>query len=156
MRQRLTRVLILAVVATLASGAADAAQKRHRSDRGPADSAAAAFWGNLLQMDRGGNPRGHRSPSVKPAPTEPQQRTERAVRIPRGSGTYIPPVNPSPYSSNSPPPPQLLQQRVEPYRPPPINSFGDRVTGAIHSYPLEKGIGNNPTDFQTYIRQRAN
>jgi hypothetical protein len=30
------------------------------------------------------------------------------------------------------------------------------VTGAIHSYPLDKGIGNNPVDQQMFIRQRAN
>ncbi len=48
------------------------------------------------------------------------------------------------------------QQTVQPYKPPPIHTFGDRVTDAIHSYPLEKGIGNNPTDQQMYIRQRAN
>jgi hypothetical protein len=48
------------------------------------------------------------------------------------------------------------QQPVKPYKPPPIHTFGDRVRDAIHSYPLEKGIGNNPTDQQMYIRQRAN
>jgi hypothetical protein len=42
------------------------------------------------------------------------------------------------------------------YTPPPITSFGDRATGAIHTYPLQKGIGNNPTDMQMYIRQNAN
>ena len=48
------------------------------------------------------------------------------------------------------------RQTVHPYKPPPINTFSDRVRNAIHSYPLEKGIGNNPTDQQMYIRQRAN
>ncbi len=42
------------------------------------------------------------------------------------------------------------------YTPPPITTFGDRATDAIHSYPLQKGIGNNPTDMQMYIRQKAN
>ena len=42
------------------------------------------------------------------------------------------------------------------YTPPPITSFGDRARDAIHSYPLQKGIGNNPTDMQMYIRQNAN
>jgi hypothetical protein len=42
------------------------------------------------------------------------------------------------------------------YKPPPINSFGDRVTGCVHSYPLNAGIGNNPTDRQSYIRHCAN
>jgi hypothetical protein len=42
------------------------------------------------------------------------------------------------------------------YTPPPIRGFGDRATDAIHSYPLQKGLGNNPTDMQMYIRQKAN
>ena len=42
------------------------------------------------------------------------------------------------------------------YTPPPITSFGDRARDAIHSYPLQKGIGNNPTNMQMYIRQNAN
>jgi hypothetical protein len=45
---------------------------------------------------------------------------------------------------------------VQPYQPPPIASFGDRATNAIHSYPLQNGIGNNPTDLPSYIRQNAN
>jgi hypothetical protein len=40
--------------------------------------------------------------------------------------------------------------------PPSRPSFSDRVTNCIHSYPLNAGIGNNPTDQQAYIRQCAN
>jgi hypothetical protein len=42
------------------------------------------------------------------------------------------------------------------YQPPKINSFSDRVTDAIHDFPLQRGIGNNPNDLQSFIRQRAN
>jgi hypothetical protein len=42
------------------------------------------------------------------------------------------------------------------YRPPPINSFSDRVTNCNHSFPLNAGIGNNPTDRSAYVRQCAN
>jgi hypothetical protein len=42
------------------------------------------------------------------------------------------------------------------YRPPPINSFSDRVTNCIHSFPLNAGIGNNPTERSAYVRQCAN
>ena len=41
-------------------------------------------------------------------------------------------------------------------QPPPITTFSDRVNSAIQAYPLEKGIGNNPTDQQMFIRQRIN
>ena len=69
---------------------------------------------------------------------------------------YIPPVNPSPYSVNSPPAASLTQPAPAPYQPPPITTFSDRVNNAIQAYPLQKGIGNNPTDQQMFIRQRLN
>jgi hypothetical protein len=67
------------------------------------------------------------------------------------SSSYVPPLTL----------PRSEPVRVAPaspgvYTPPPIRSFGDRATDAIHSYPLQKGIGNNPTDMQMYIRQNAN
>jgi hypothetical protein len=36
------------------------------------------------------------------------------------------------------------------------NSFSDRVTRCNHSFPLNAGIGNNPTDRDSYVRQCAN
>jgi hypothetical protein len=85
---------------------------------------------------------------------EPADSANRKVRIPRGSSTYIPPPNPSPDAG--PPPAVLVQPSVQPYKPPPINTFGDRVTSCIHSFPLQGGVGNNPSDQQMYIRQCAN
>ena len=146
----------MAVAGLLIAGAADAAS-RHRRSTAPVDSAEAAFWGGLVPMENGVPVimKGYHPPA---APTEPQERTDRRVKIPRGSSSFvdIPPVNPSPYSANSPPAPALTQPMVQPYQPPPINSFGDRVTNAIHAFPLERGIGNNPNDLQSFIRQRAN
>ena len=80
--------------------------------------------------------------------TSPKKK-KAAPKIPRGSG-YI--------TSAGLPRTQAITVPSAPgvYKPPPINSFGDRARDAIHSYPLEKGIGNNPTDQQMYIRQRAN
>ena len=57
---------------------------------------------------------------------------------------------------NSPPAAALTQPVPQPYKPPPITTFSDRVNNAIQAYPLEKGIGNNPTDQQMFIRQRLN
>ena len=112
-------------------------------------------------MDRDGTPiimQGYRSPQYdagRRAQPEPRQRADRPVKIPRGSSTYIPPPNPSPYSVNSPPAAALTQPAPQPYKPPPITTFSDRVNSAIQAYPLEKGIGNNPSDQQQFIRQRA-
>lgn len=73
-----------------------------------------------------------------------------AVSIPAGGGDYVSPQLPSdPPSTGTPP-------VVQPYKPPSITTFSDRVSGAIQSYPLQRGIGNNPTNMQEYIRQKAN
>ena len=97
----------------------------------------------------------HPSPAVARGGA-PSERADRPVHIPRGSSTYIPPPNPSPYSANSPPAAALTQPAPAPYQPPPITTFSDRVNSAIQAYPLQNGIGNNPTDRQMFIRQRLN
>jgi len=52
--------------------------------------------------------------------------------------------------------PALPQSGPGVYQPRQINSFGDRVTNAIHAYPLQRSLGNNPVNEQMFIRQRAN
>jgi hypothetical protein len=69
----------------------------------------------------------------------------RSVRIPRGSSATIP----SRVGATT-------GQAVQPYNPPRITTYSDRVTNSIHSYPLQKGVGNNPTDQQMFIRQNSN
>jgi len=159
---RHTTVLTLALAAILALGTLDAASARSKKHpaKPPAKtgSAESAFWGNLVPMENG-TPvimKGYHPPRLTTEEAQPEQRADRPIRIPRGSGTYIPPPNPSPYSRSSPPAAALTGPAPAPYIPPPINTFSDRVTGAIHAYPLEKGIGNNPIDQQQFIRQRAN
>ena len=104
---------------------------------------------------QGYNSRAKRSTSPSAAPDQ-QQRKLRADRPrPLGSSTLIAPVNPSP---NAGPTPQQIinQQTAQPYRPPPINTYSDRVGNCIQSFPLNGGIGTNPRDQQSYIRQCAN
>jgi hypothetical protein len=149
MTMRLAKPLIIALAALLIAGQADAAtRKKQRIPR--------EIGSTGVQVDRDGTPiiiEGYRPPRL--TPELPKQRTDRSVKIPRGSSSFvdIPPVNPSPYSANSPP---ATVPMVQPYNPPPINSFGDRVTNAIHDFPLQRGLGNNPNDLQGFIRQRAN
>jgi hypothetical protein len=161
-----TKVLTLVLAAVMVVGTLDAAaarqKKKPRVSR-PAVTQIDRVPGTLVPVDRDGTPiimQGYRSPSMmrdagQPTP-EPRQRADRPIRIPRGSSTYIPPVNPSPYSVNSPPAAGLTMPAPAPYQPPPITTFSDRVNNAIQAYPLEKGIGNNPTDQQEFIRQRLN
>ena len=108
--------------------------------------------GSGLKRDSDGTPvimkedRPSRSETVRN-----KKRLHRTVRIPRGSGGYVRPSVPVNVGAGVATPPA-----AQVYRPPPITSFGDRATNAIHSYPLQKGIGNNPTDLPSYIRQNAN
>ena len=159
MRKTVAAVLTIAVAGLLAAGSADAASrhKKHQTRVATRSSAEAAFWGGLLPMENGVPVimKGYHAPKAQP---EPQKRTDRPVHIPRGSSSFvdIPPVNPSP--NRGPTPQDILRQgqAVQPYNPPPINSFGDRATNAIHDFPLQRGLGNNPNDLQSFIRQRAN
>jgi hypothetical protein len=81
--------------------------------------------------------------------TLPKQRGEPKQR-PRGS-SYVPETG-LPRSQ----PVQVAPATPGVYTPPPINSYGDRVIGCNHSFPLNAGIGNNPTDRSSYVRQCAN
>jgi hypothetical protein len=168
----LTKASLLALAAVLMAGASDtafAARKKHRtiqprtvlSDQAQRQRDFDRELG--IRYDENGVPiimqgfssrtkRGT-SPSAVPDEEQPKRRADRPR--PRGSGAYIPPVNPSPNAG--PTPQQILnQQTAQPYKPPPINTFSDRVGNCIHSFPLNAGIGNNPRDQQSYIRQCAN
>jgi hypothetical protein len=80
---------------------------------------------------------------VKKQPKQPRQRTYRG-------SSYVPPANlPRTEAIVTPQAPGV-------YTPPPINSFSDRVTKCNHSFPLNAGIGNNPSDRSSYVRQCAN
>jgi hypothetical protein len=156
----LPKALMLALAAVLAFGTLDAASARakKRHVKHPETPIVTRDYdGTPIIMEGFRMPRAKREekggPEALPQQGErPKERAAPPVRIPRGSSTYIPPPVPSPYAGSPPP----LTQPPGVYRPPPINSFGDRVIDAIHAYPLEKGLGNNPADQQMFIRQRAN
>ena len=161
------KILTLALAALMVLGTLDTAlaqKKKVRANPQPtaSEDSLRHVPGQLVPVDRDGTPiimQGYRSRAITrddKESKEPMQRAERPVKIPRGSSTHIPPPSPSPYSVNSPPAAALTQPVPQPYKPPPITTFSDRVNSAIQAYPLEKGIGNNPTDQQMFIRQRLN
>jgi hypothetical protein len=167
----LTKISLVALAAVLVAGTTDAAfaaRKKHRvihrtaiSDQ---EQRKRDFDRDLgIKYDADGVPiimqgfgsrtKRSSSPSAVPSEEQPKLRADRPR--PRGSSTYIPPVNPSPNAGLTPQ--QLLNQpTVQPYNPPPINTFSDRVTNCIQSFPLNGGVGNNPRDQQSYVRQCAN
>jgi hypothetical protein len=159
------KILTLALAALMVLGTLDSASARKKARAQPQPTASEKWLrhvpGSLVPVDRDGTPiimQGYRSPAMMRSDKEikePEQRVDRPTRIPRGSSTYIPPPSPSPYSSGNPPA-ALTQPAPAPYQPPKITTFSDKVNDAIHAYPLQKGIGNNPTDQQQFIRQRVN
>jgi hypothetical protein len=174
MQAPLPNLLTFALAAVLTVGTLDTASARHRTKhRAKPQATSSERWlrtaepDHLVPIDRDGTPiimKGYRSPAMmrddKAGKLElepkPARRADRPIKIPRGSSTYIPPPDPSPYSKNSPPAAALTRPTVQPYNPPPITTFSDRVNNAIQAYPLEKGVGNNPIDQQQFIRQRLN
>jgi hypothetical protein len=140
-------ILALAAHFALAMGeSASARAKKHRERPAPTVERSTL----PVTLDESGTPiivQGQR-----PARTadHPNERAERTRTIPRGSSTYLPPVR-------SPSPPSLpLQPALPVYKPPPINGVGDRVTDCLHSFPVNAGLGNNPTNRDFYVRSCVN
>jgi hypothetical protein len=161
MKASMIKILPLALATVMVLGTLDAASARQkkRARATPPVTQSDYVPATLVPVDRDGTPiimQGFRSPRMMRDSGEPSQRADRPVKIPRGSSTYIPPPDPSPYSRNSPPAVALTQPAPQPYKPPPITTFSDRVNSAIQAYPLQKGIGNNPIDQQQFIRQQLN
>ena len=78
-----------------------------------------------------------------------EQATKRAERprlTARGSsGAYIAPLQRTPSLS-------LPQPSAAPYIPPPVNNPSAQINQLNHSFPLNGGLGNNPTNRDAYIR----
>ena len=74
------------------------------------------------------------------------ERTQRPRVTARGSGgPYIPSLQPTPSVT-------LPQPPAGPYIPPPVNNPSERINQLNQSFPLNGGLGNNPTNRDDYIR----
>ena len=110
----------------------------------------------MVDVDENGTPIIMKGPRARPKSERderPSQRAERPRKIPRGSSTYVAPI-PLPNTGRSsgivaPPP-------VTTYNPPPINNPSAQINQFNHSFPLNQGLGNNPTDRDAYIRYNLN
>ena len=79
-----------------------------------------------------------------------EQETKGAQQRPRvtargSGGPYIAPVQRTPSLA-------LPQPSASPYIPPPINNPSERIKQLNESFPLNGGLGNNPTNRDDYIR----
>ena len=78
--------------------------------------------------------------------TQPTQRAGRSRVTARGSGgPYIAAPLRAPSLT-------LTQPSAGPYIPPPINNPSERINQLNQSFPLNGGLGNNPTNRDDYIR----
>lgn len=150
-------LLLSALVALTAAGCPGGAFAKNKKPaaKPPASSAVQDYDGTPIIM-KGYQPR--RTTPIEAGSTQEtppregiEKRADQPKTVRRGSSTYVTPPLRSPSSLNATAVPMPRS-----YNPPPITTFSDRVTGAIHSYPLDRGLGNNPIDQQMYIRQRAN
>lgn len=92
--------------------------------------------------------------SRRPARAEAQEpaaeRPERSRLTPRGSsGRYVAPIQRAPSLT-------LSQPSTGPYIPPPVANPSERINQLNQSFPLNGGLGNNPTDRDSYIRYNLN
>jgi hypothetical protein len=82
----------------------------------------------------------------------PKKEAERRVNIPRGSASFVPPISsvtPLTPLISSPPP-------AAAYNPPPVSNPSERITQFNQSFQFNKGLGNNPTDRDAYVRYNFN
>jgi hypothetical protein len=125
----------LAIVAVL--GVSSSADARHRK-------AAHNTASTNLPVDSSGTPiimQGYKADKVRVVP-----RVSGPITVPPPHAGL--PNLPARELLQASPPPVL----AAPTRP----SFSDRVTNCIHSYPLNAGVGNNPTNQTAYMGQCAN
>ena len=103
-----------------------------------------------IMVEEGGRPLKKSRTIVIQEDGKPAKKPKGDRKYPRGS-SYVPNMTlPRTVA------PTVGQPSPGVYTPPPINTFSDRVIGCNHSFPLNAGIGNNPTDRSAYVRQCAN
>jgi hypothetical protein len=152
------KLLVFVLIAAVAGGAADAAKKKSRIKRA-APAVTTDSSGTPVIMN--GLPDNYSIMREEPgtrsrAAREPKAGEGRPMRRAVGSSTYVPPPMPSP-SAGGPTPQELLRSAPQLNPAPSVNnSFSDRVIRCNHSFPLNAGVGNNPSDRDSYVRQCAN
>jgi hypothetical protein len=145
----------LAGFAVAVADAASAQPKKERLER--AFGFAPSVPNIILDVDEHGTPIIMRDSHARPKKPESENRksnrAERPRTIPPGSSVYVPPI-PLPNTSRSsgivaPPP-------VTTYNPPLVNNPSERINQLNQSFQFNKGLGNNPTNRDAYIRYNLN
>ena len=133
-----------AVLVLGAATTASARPKKHSTERTTTATTTNCYGTPIIMQGMGCPTRAGRGEAQ-----EQEQVTKRAER-PRvtrrgSSGAY----NPARLSTPSLP---LSQPSAGVYIPPPVNNPSAQINQLNHSFPLNGGLGNNPTDRDAYIR----
>jgi hypothetical protein len=145
----LSRILTLACTAVLVLGTATTASARPKKQSTQAQSTAATTCDGTPVIMQGMEC--SRRPARAEAPQEPAaERPERSRLTVRGSsGRYVAPVQRAPSLT-------LSQPSTGPYIPPPVANPSERINQLNQSFPLNGGLGLNPSDRDSYIRYNLN
>jgi hypothetical protein len=144
-------ILALAILVLGMDATASARPKKHSAAR--TSTVTTACDGTPIIMAGMECPRRPARREEQAQEPEQEQATKRAQRprfTTRGSsGAYIPPVQRTPSVT-------LQQPSAGVYIPPPVNNPSERINQLNQSFPLNGGLGNNPTNRDEYIRYNLN
>jgi hypothetical protein len=147
----LSRMVTLAVAVLVIAAATTASARPKKHDAGRTTTLATMCDGTPIIMQgmdcARRSARGQEQEQPQPQPT---QRAGRPRVTARGSGgPYIAPPLRAPSLT-------LTQPSAAPYIPPPVNNPSERINQFNQSFPLNGGLGNNPSDRDAYIRYNLN
>jgi hypothetical protein len=141
--------LAILACAVLVLGTATTASARPKKQNAQAQSTPATTCDGTPVIMKGMEC--SRGPARAEAPQEPAaERPERSRLTVRGSsGRYVAPALRAPSLT-------LSQPSTGPYIPPPVANPSERINQLNQSFPLNGGLGLNPTDRDSYIRYNLN
>jgi hypothetical protein len=145
----LSRTVTLAFAVLVLGAAATASARPKKPSAERTTTSASMCDGTPIIMQGMDCPR-RPARAEEPEQKQPTQRAERPRVTSRGSsGPYIAPPLRTPSLT-------LTQPSVTPYIPPPVNNPSERINQLNQSFPLNGGLGNNPTNRDDYIRYNLN
>ena len=110
----------------------------------------------MVDVDKNGVPiiaKDSHARSKRPEKEDLQSKqAKRSRNIPKGSSGYVEPIPLNTRRASGITAPPL----VTPYNPPAINNPSERINQLNQSFPLNGGLGNNPTNRDAYIRYNLN
>jgi hypothetical protein len=152
MTMPLARIVGLAVVVLLLGADASARPKKHHAAQRPAAAKVTTDCrGTPIIMQGMGCPeRPARAAEQEPTGEQPPKNAERRRLTTRGSGgPYVPSIQRTPSVG-------LSQPSGSVYTPPQIANPSERIKDLNSSFPLNGGLGLNPSNRDEYLRYNLN